>query len=205
MSNYPIIYRYRSASPQRRQAQRGYSIFDHMQREMADMFNRAQSMIDSDDQDGGGSFFTPAIDHHESDSEYRLSLELPGVKRDDVSIDVADGQINISGEKQSRYETKDDHGSRTETRYGRFQRSIPLPEGVDADAVEATFEDGVLELTLPKVEQKAPESRKIEIGSKHKALPESEQHEEDAPSGKSDAEGKAKADKSSASSDKKAA
>ena len=211
MSNYPIIYRYRSASPRSRYASpsRGYSIFDHMQREMADMFNRAQSLIDTDGQDGedDAAFFTPAIDHHESESEYRLSLELPGVKRDDVSIDVADGQITISGEKQSRYQTQDETGSRTETRYGRFHRSLPLPEGVDAEAVEATFEDGVLELTLPKVEQKAPQSRKIEIGSKHKALPDAntESHAKDHAHGETEdaAPGKSTAGKSKSEGVKK--
>ena len=177
MANYPVIYRYRSSTPRRYASQqRPYSIFDHMQREMSDMFNRAQSLIDTDEGEGQGSgaFFTPSIDSHESESEYRLSLELPGVKRDDVELTVENGHITISGEKRSRYEQSDDSGSRTETRYGRFQRILPLPEGVDEDAIEANFEDGVLELTLPKAEEAKAQGRKIEIGDRHTALPASE-------------------------------
>ncbi|WP_298911788.1 Hsp20/alpha crystallin family protein [uncultured Algimonas sp.] len=173
MANYPIIYRYR-ITPRARVSspQQGYSIFDHMQREMADMFNRAQSLIDQDDDQEAGSFFTPAIDHHETDDEFRLSLELPGVKRDHVDVSVENGQIRISGEKKSRYERSEDGRSQTETRYGRFQRMLALPDGVDEDSIEATFEDGVLELTLPKTEETQPESRRIEIGGRHKSLPE---------------------------------
>ncbi|MGB3454939.1 MAG: Hsp20/alpha crystallin family protein [Litorimonas sp.] len=167
MANYPVIYRYRT-SPR---ARSNYSIFDHMQREMSDMFNRAQSLIDQDDEHSGGSFFSPAIDHHETDSEFRLSLELPGVKRDDVDVSIENGQIRISGDKKSRYQKSEDGRTSTETRYGRFQRVLPLPENVDDDNVEATFEDGVLELTLPKMHEAKPQSRRVEIGSAHKALP----------------------------------
>ncbi|MEM7729743.1 MAG: Hsp20/alpha crystallin family protein [Pseudomonadota bacterium] len=172
MANYPILYRYRS-TPRARvsQPQSGYSIFDHMQRETSDMFNRAQSLIDQDQAEQSGSFFSPAIDHHETDGELRLSLELPGVKRDDVDVSIENGQIRISGEKKSRYQQEEDGRSSTETRYGRFQRVLPLPEGVNEDAIEATFEDGVLELTLPKTEETQPQSRRIEIGTAHKTLP----------------------------------
>ncbi|MGB6230536.1 MAG: Hsp20/alpha crystallin family protein [Litorimonas sp.] len=189
MANYPVIYRYRSTPRSRPVAQqRGYSIFDHMQREMADMFSRAQSLIDEhEDEQDGASFFTPAIDHHETDDEYRLSLELPGVKREDVDVSVENGQITISGDKKSRYEVKDDTQARTETRYGRFQRSLPLPDGIDEDAIEASFEDGVLELTLPKAAVEQPQSRKLEIGNRHKALKQDNDAEETAATGKSSA------------------
>jgi HSP20 family protein len=86
--------------------------------------------------------FTPAWDIAETDSHYLVSFDLPGVKKDDVKIDVRDNQLTISGERKGR-------GSR-ERFYGSFSRSFTLPANVNADKIEANYENGVLQIALPK-------------------------------------------------------
>ena len=105
------------------------------------------------------------MDVEERDDRIRLSFEIPGVDRDDVSVTVENGVLTVSGEKKSERETSEGvDGSRVvERRYGRFERSLALPQSVDPDRVSGRYENGVLVLDLPK----SAESRRrtIEIGA----------------------------------------
>jgi HSP20 family protein len=98
----------------------------------------------------------PAMDLVESGDHYVLTADLPGLSSDDVNIDVQDRVLTISGERKSKSETTKDGFRRVERAYGSFKRSVTLPEGVDAEAVEATFENGVLEVSIPKPAARKP-------------------------------------------------
>ena len=96
------------------------------------------------------------VDLVENEQEYRLTAELPGMKPEDVDISISGNTLTIKGEftEQQEGERKNVHFS--ERRYGKFQRSTTLPAAVDVDKVEASFENGVLKLSLPKKEQAKP-------------------------------------------------
>lgn len=108
-----------------------------------------------------GSFST---DIRDAGSEYVLEADLPGFSKDDINVDISDGRLTISAERHSGYEQKDQKGSyvRCERSYGRFSRSFDT-QGIDTDAISASFNDGVLKLTLPKIIETKPASRKLEI------------------------------------------
>jgi HSP20 family protein len=104
----------------------------------------------------GLSSWTPAVDIHETDDGYVIKAELPGVSKDDVSIDVHQNTLTLRGQRKHEAEVKQDKYHRVERAYGTFQRSFVLPTVVDQEKVQATFKDGVLELHLPKSEAAKP-------------------------------------------------
>jgi HSP20 family protein len=105
--------------------------------------------------------WVPAMDLVEADDHFVLRADLPGLSEDDVAIEIRDDTLTISGERKSEYERKDRGWYRVERSTGAFSRSLALPEGVDADAVSAQFDKGVLEVRIPKPEQRKP--RRVEI------------------------------------------
>lgn len=106
---------------------------------------------------------SPATELVECDGEYRITAELPGMTAEDVEIKLSDGTITIRGEKsEEKKEEKEDYLV-SERRYGEFQRTLPLPSGIDADAVAASYANGVLTVTLPKSAEAKQKERKIEI------------------------------------------
>ena len=104
----------------------------------------------------------PAMDLVESEGEFVLRADLPGLSEDDVKIELEDSTLTISGERKSESQTERDGYLRVERATGSFQRSLTLPKGVDPEAVSARFDRGVLEVRIPKPEQRKP--RRIEIG-----------------------------------------
>jgi HSP20 family protein len=100
--------------------------------------------------------WTPVVDIHETDDGYVIKAELPGVAKDDVSIDIHENTLTLRGQRQHESAVKDERYHRVERAYGTFQRSFVLPAMVDQDKVQATFKDGVLELHLPKNEAAKP-------------------------------------------------
>ena len=111
--------------------------------------------------------WTPAIDLVEEDERYVLRADLPGLGEQDVKIEVEDGVLTISGERVSSHDEKGQGYRRVERASGRFQRSLGLPKGVDAEAIEASFEQGVLEVHIPKPQESKP--RRVEIKAPAKA------------------------------------
>lgn len=111
----------------------------------------------------------PEIDVFEKDNRLFTKVDLPGLKKEDVKVEVSDGQLVISGERKSEAEEKKEQYYRCEREYGSFYRAVPLPDGVKADDVKATFADGVLEVSvpLPKKAEGAPKT--IEIHEPAKA------------------------------------
>jgi HSP20 family protein len=113
---------------------------------------------------GTDGMVMPSIDLKEDDGSLVLTAELPGMSDRDIDVEVKNGVLTLKGEKKHSYEDKKDDVQIMERRYGRVQRSLRLPESVDADKISAKFDDGVLTVTMPKKPQAAPEARKISIG-----------------------------------------
>jgi HSP20 family protein len=110
-----------------------------------------------------GRRWAPAVDLFEREDSLVLKADLPGLDEDDVQIEVRDNVLTISGERRADFEGTDNGYYRVERAFGTFSRSLTLPEGVDADKIQASFDTGVLEITIPKPEQRKP--RRIEIGT----------------------------------------
>ena len=107
--------------------------------------------------------FVPAMDIVETEDAFVATADLPGLTKDDIEISLDDGVLSVSGER--KVESEEGEGKsfrRVERAFGRFQRAFTLPQGVDLEKVQAGFNDGVLTVTLPKLE--AVKSRKITIG-----------------------------------------
>jgi len=108
-----------------------------------------------------GEEYTPNFDFYEKDGKYHLTADLPGVKKDDISVNVENNVLTVSGKRESEKEEKEANYYFKESTYGSFSRSVRLPTDVDEGSVDATFKDGVLKVEMkPKESTKA---RKIEI------------------------------------------
>jgi HSP20 family protein len=110
----------------------------------------------------------PAMDLIETEDHYVLRADLPGMSEDDVNIEFEDRTLTVSGERKSEQELKKDGYVRVERAFGSFSRSLTLPQGVDPEALTATFDRGVLEVSIPKPEARKP--RRIEIGNTQKTI-----------------------------------
>jgi HSP20 family protein len=117
---------------------------------------------------GGLRRWVPAMDLVETEDHYVLKADLPGLDAGDVSIEVEDNVLTVSGERRVEHETKNAGFYRLERASGQFRRSLTLPEGVDPDQIAASFDKGVLEVRIPKPEQRKP--RKVEIGVEQPAI-----------------------------------
>ena len=106
--------------------------------------------------------WVPAMDLVETDEHFVLRADLPGLDESDVKIEVHDNVLTVSGERKYEHEDREDGYYRLERGSGQFNRSLTLPEGVDLDAISASFDKGVLEVRVPKPEQRRP--RRVEIG-----------------------------------------
>jgi HSP20 family protein len=105
----------------------------------------------------------PCVDVSESAGAFHIHAELPGVKKVDIKVSVHDGVLTLSGERESKYENKDKKVHRIERSYGSFSRSFSLPGYVSCEAVEAIFQDGVLDINIPKEEVKKPKQVEVTI------------------------------------------
>jgi HSP20 family protein len=107
--------------------------------------------------------WSPAMDLLETDEEFVLRADLPGLSESDVSIELEDNVLTLSGERRTEHEDKREGFYRMERAFGSFSRSLTLPKGVDPEAVNASFDRGVLEVRIQKPEQRKP--RKITISA----------------------------------------
>lgn len=107
--------------------------------------------------------FSPPVDVHETEDEYLVKVDLPGVKSADVSVEVNDNVLSISG---ARVAEETGAAQLVERPYGTFARTLTLPQGVDSDSIEAAYNDGVLELRIPKPPERKP--KRITIGASGK-------------------------------------
>lgn len=105
----------------------------------------------------------PAMDVSEDDARYTISVELPGSRKEDVQVELHEGMLMIRGEKKSQREEKQEQLRYVERCYGSFTRSFRLPPDADAEHLDASFQDGVLTIAIPKKKTEAARSRKIEV------------------------------------------
>ena len=105
----------------------------------------------------------PEIDVFEKDNRLVTKIDLPGMKKEDVKVEVTDGQLAISGERRTEAEEKKENFYRCEREHGSFYRAVPLPDGVKLEDVKATFSDGVLEVSMPLPAKLEAKAVKVEI------------------------------------------
>jgi HSP20 family protein len=105
----------------------------------------------------------PEIDVFEKDNRLVTKIDLPGMKKQDVKVEVTDGHLAISGERRTEAEEKKENYYRCEREYGSFYRAVPLPEGVKLEDVKATFADGVLEVSVPMPAKAEAKVRTVQI------------------------------------------
>ena len=137
---------------------------DSLQSDMNRLFDR---FFDSGRSANGSAVrrWIPAMDLVESEDHLVLRADLPGMKEGDVEIEIKDGVLTVSGERKAEHEEKGEGFHRVERAFGRFSRSLSLPDGIDAGKVAAHFEDGVLEVKVPKPEETKPTRVQIGKGS----------------------------------------
>lgn len=107
--------------------------------------------------------WTPALEMYEKPDKFIVRLEIPGMKKEDIDISFTNDTLTIAGERKVEKEVKDEDYYRCEFNYGKFSRSLTVPSAVKADKIEAHYDNGILEITLPKAEEAKP--KKIEIKS----------------------------------------
>jgi len=108
----------------------------------------------------------PAVDFAEHDKAYEVTAELPGLDAADIDVRFAHNMLTVSGEKKEEKEEKKRDYYLSERRYGAFQRSFQLPDGIDTDKIEAKFDKGLLKVTLPKTEKAQTHEKKIAVTTK---------------------------------------
>ena len=128
-------------------------------------FRRASSLQDELDRlfESSLAAWVPVLDAHEDKSQYTVHLEAPGLKREDISVQLEDGDLVISGERKSETVSDDTEVHRQERFYGKFTRTISLSAAVQADGVKAAYKDGILTVTLPKAEEAKPKQIDVSV------------------------------------------
>ncbi len=131
-----------------------------LQNEMNRLFN---TVFDTPAPGNGGTLrrWVPAMDLVESVDHFVLRADLPGMSEEDIKIEFEDGTLTVSGERRAEHEEREEGYYRVERAFGAFSRSLTLPKGIDAEGVTANFDRGVLEVRIPKPEERKP--RRIEI------------------------------------------
>ena len=140
-----------------------------LQNEMNRLFGSA---FDTPTPGNGGALrrWMPAMDLVETADHFVLRADLPGMSEEDVNIEVEERVLTISGERKAEHTENKDGYHRVERAFGSFSRSLTLPEGVNAEAVAATFDRGVLEVRIPKPEQRKPRKISIGVGGQPKTI-----------------------------------
>ena len=129
-----------------------------------DIFDRFFNGLELPTLFGGEEMVVPHFDISETEKEYVISGEIPGIDVKDLNVTLTDGIITIKGEKKKETEDKEENYHRIERHYGSFERSFRVPDKVNTDELDANYKDGVLKLTLPKAE--VSEVKKIEVKEK---------------------------------------
>jgi HSP20 family protein len=147
-----LVTRY-NPNLQMREFRRGFDILSSM---LDEFTPKAQTDFKAD--------FTPAINTREGEYAYHLEVDLPGMKKVDINIQIEDNVLVISGERKVKEEIKEENYYKIESSFGTFSRSFSLPDDVDVENIHAESKDGVLEVVVPKLEvQKVQKIKKIDI------------------------------------------
>jgi HSP20 family protein len=145
----------------RKDAWKPFDLMRDLQDDMNQVFNRSfasrlgNGLLATD--------FSPVLEVQEEADRFIVHADLPGMKKDDIDISVAGNVLTLTGERKHEKETKDKSGYYTERTYGAFSRALELSVEVEASQVKATYNDGVLEITLPKSERAKPKKISVDI------------------------------------------
>lgn len=140
-----------------------------LQSEMNRLFN---TLFDAPVPGDGGAVrrWIPAMDLVETEDDFVLRADLPGLSEGDVNIELEDNVLTLSGERKSEHEERKEGYYRVERASGTFARSLTLPEGVNPEGIKASFDRGVLEVRIPKPEERKPRKVAISVGGQQKAI-----------------------------------
>lgn len=136
------------------------STFEELAKEFESMFGRPVSTPSIFDKSENGRF-VPSLDISETAEGYEVTVDIPGVKPEDVKLEIHENQLVVSGKRESCEEKKEKNYHRVERSFGEFQRTVLLPSAVNQDKIEATYDAGVLHVTLPKAVKNG--AKKIEV------------------------------------------
>ncbi len=135
-------------------------------KELRDIERKISSMLEFEKSalptKGVENIWVPAVNEKEDEKAYYIEVDLPGVKKEDIHVEVKDNMLTISGERKFKKEEKEEGYTRVESFFGKFERKFTLPTDADAEKIEAKVEDGVLHITIPKIESKES-TKKIEV------------------------------------------
>lgn len=124
---------------------------NHMDSIFNEFFNPALCIDENADR-----LWNPVVDVYENDGSIVVKAEIPGIEKKDIAVDIDNGVLTVKGERKNEEEINEERFYRKERVYGKFQRSFRLPEGTDYDKINADFKDGILTVTVPRVEEKKP-------------------------------------------------
>jgi len=145
----------------------GWDPFASLHREIDHLFNAVRGGLGNAPARGqvGDAMVAPAVDISEKNGQYELTAELPGLDPENVEVKLAHGRLTIKGEKKEEKQEEKEGYYLSERRFGSFQRSFSIPDGVDVDQVAASFKHGVLTVTMPKMPEAQQKERKITVQS----------------------------------------
>jgi len=129
---------------------------------LKDVENRIYSRFHNEKEEGISSF-TPQVNTREGEFAYHVDVDLPGVDKENIKVDVKNNVLTISGERSTKKEVKEEDYLKVETSFGKFSRSFTLSDDIDAENITASAENGVLEVILPKAKQVAQKTKKIKV------------------------------------------
>ncbi len=129
--------------------------FDHAGKELSNFFDYPSKLF--------GGLSSPRVDVYQTDKDVIVKAEIPGVTKEDLNLYIDEGSVRLSGQTKRENEFKDENACRTERYYGTFSRTIPLPAEVKSEQAKAEYKDGILSITVPKVEPSKAKGRRIDI------------------------------------------
>jgi HSP20 family protein len=141
-----------------------------LQQEMNRLFNTFFDAPTTGGTSSAGRRWVPAMDLVETDDHFVLRADLPGLSDGDIELSLEDNVLTVSGERKAEHEERREGYYRVERATGSFSRSLTLPDGVDGDAISARFDKGVLEVRIPKPEQRKPRKLQITVGDEPKTI-----------------------------------
>ncbi len=133
--------------------------------EFKDFTSRFNSLLSEFENKKSSSLsgFNPVVNTREGEFAYHIDADLPGVKKEDIKINVKGNMITFSGERRHKEEVDEKDYHRVESSFGKFERSFTLPDGADVENITASNEDGVLEIVIPKLKSETEKVKKIEV------------------------------------------
>jgi HSP20 family protein len=128
-----------------------------------DLFNSIVNSVETNRDESSLVAFVPAVNTREGEYAYHVEVDLPGIKKEDIDIDVQNNVLTISGERKTKKEVKEEDYYKIESQYGKFSRSFTLPEKVDTENIHAESKNGVLEVIVPKLKEEEKKVKKIKV------------------------------------------